>query len=222
MSEGGFLKKFLKLAEEHGDDPSMFTMMGKRGRLDMNAEADTRALRTDVPRVKAALEVRSYNLVDHIRSMDPSELHELHEAITKEKSCERALKTLARFAPAMPDLYQWKADLDVRCATAESHSHAVTTEALAKSQFFDDMDGFMLTKLKRYVSGLHAVNVMKPNEDKGEGTAQAPSRKAKTLSDGDEDADEDEEDDESKAKVPRKARNLSPLPRKRGLFSGWI
>ncbi len=122
------------------------------------------------------MELKSYDALTHVNGLEPDELKDLWEGITKEKNIDRALLAISRHAPHMADLRAYMAKIDERVTTADVHSHNITVESLMASRFWDVASGFELAKYKRHVQGLISVK-------SGRGSAgKKTDKKARTTS----------------------------------------
>ena len=120
------------------------------------------------------MEKKAYDTLTHVNGLEPAELKDLWDDISKQKNLDSSLLAISKHAPHMADLNVFKEKLAERCTAAEAHSFNLTVESLTQSRFWDVAAGFELAKYKRHIQGLISV--------KAGGGAKKTSKKARTLS----------------------------------------
>jgi hypothetical protein len=177
-----------------------------RSAKDSDTMVDTTPLSTDHERVRAVLELGEYNLSTHVTQMSRQDLMALHNDIQGQRQIDRAQSVIAAHCPHMKDCKEWFLRCQARHLAAEAHAAVLTEKAMTESRWYDPVEGFALSKFKRFIAGLAvAADVGKEKT----GAASSSSRLAPVPRRARTDSDEDSEKEEA-------------LPARRGGLFRWL
>jgi hypothetical protein len=134
---------------------------GKRARSVADASSksfDSTPLRSDHDRIRDVLEVKEFDFLRHVGTLNLEDLQDLNEKLSRERNTDRALVVLSSFGPHVVDLKRFEAHVKERIDIATCHSQMTMKTALMKTpMFWDDIDGLRLSKVKTHLVGLLSV-----------------------------------------------------------------
>jgi hypothetical protein len=175
-----------------------------RAELDGDDTVDTTILRNDPQLVKDVLKVEQLDILKHITTLSDSELASLNAVLLKERSVERTVLALSKWAPGMGDLLDFEAKTSARISVCKAHAAQITKEGMLASKFNDGAEGFQVVKFKRFVQGLLTLRGI---EGSGAAASAVPSRRARRVSPAfEEDSSGDESGAAASAAPARRSR----------------